>query len=84
MGAFKPMGRNCFIMSSQATHNLEVVVTEPNRLYELLDDAEAALRQVARPHCFSGILVTRHNPSRYTLTLTGTVPYGETREQIFS
>jgi hypothetical protein len=78
------MGRNLFIMPSQATHNLEVVVTEPSRLYALLDDAEASLRQVATPHCYSGILVTRHNPSRYTLALSDTVPYGETREQILS
>jgi len=71
-------------MRSQATHTLEVVVSEPSRLYELLDDAEAALRQVALPHCYSGILVTRHNPSRYNLALSDTVPYGETREQILS
>ncbi|WP_427136136.1 hypothetical protein [Pseudarthrobacter sp. S9] len=50
----------------------------------MLDDAEATLRQVATPHCYSGILVTRHNPSRYTLALSDTVPYGETREQILS
>lgn len=64
--------------------NLEQAVTEPSRLYELLDDAEAILRQVARPHCYAGILVTRHTPSRYPLALSDTVPYGETREQILS
>ncbi|MDN4646486.1 hypothetical protein [Arthrobacter sp. PsM3] len=72
------------MMRSQATHKLEVVVTEPGRLYELLDDAESALRQVAMPHCYAGILVTRHDPSRYTLALSDAVPYGETREQILS
>ena len=71
-------------MHTQATQNVEVVVSEPSRLYELLDDAEAALRQIATPHCYSGILVTRHTPSRYTLALSDTVPYGETREQILS
>ncbi|AOT02968.1 hypothetical protein ASPU41_06010 [Arthrobacter sp. U41] len=71
-------------MRSQATHKLEVVVTEPSRLYELLDDAESALRQVAMPNCYAGILVTRHDPSRYTLALSDAVPYGETREQILS
>ncbi|MET3949013.1 hypothetical protein ABIB49_003739 [Arthrobacter sp. UYCu512] len=71
-------------MRSQATHKLEVVVTEPGRLYELLDDAESTLRQIAMPHCYAGILVTRHEPNRYTLALSDTVPYGETREQILS
>ncbi|GAA1785560.1 hypothetical protein GCM10009712_36130 [Pseudarthrobacter sulfonivorans] len=77
-------GKELFNMRSQTTHDLEVVVTEPSRLYELLDDAEATLRAVARPHCYSGILVTRHTPSRYTLALSDTVPYGETREQLLS
>lgn len=77
-------GRGQYIVHSPTTDCLEVVVTEPGRLYELLDDAEAALRQVARPHCYSGILVTRHTPSRYTLALSDAVPYGETREQILS
>ena len=71
-------------MRSQTTDKVEVVVSEPSRLYELLDDAEATLRQVARAHCYSGILVTRHTPSRYTVALSETVPYGETREQILS
>jgi len=75
--------RKLFIMRSQATKPLEVLVTEPGRLYEF-DDAEAMLRQVAVPHCYSGILVTRHHPGRYTLALSDKVPFGETREQILS
>lgn len=71
-------------MRSQATERLEVLVTEPSRLYELLDDAETMLRQVAMPQRFAGILVTRHDPGRYTLALSDTVPFGETREQILS
>jgi hypothetical protein len=71
-------------MRSQATEHLEVLVTEPSRLYELLDNAETMLRQVATPQCFAGILVTRHEPGRYTLALSDTVPFGETREQILS
>ena len=71
-------------MRSQATEQLEVLVTEPRRLYELLDDAETMLRQIAMPQRFAGILVTRHNPHRYTLALSDSVPFGETREQILS
>ena len=69
-------------MRSQTAEHVEVLVTEPGRLYELLDDAEAALRQI--PQRFAGILVTRHHPFRYTLSLSVTVPFGETHEQILS
>ncbi|WP_028266017.1 hypothetical protein [Arthrobacter sp. MA-N2] len=71
-------------MRSQTAEHLEVLVTEPARLYELLDDAEAMLRQVALPQQSAGILVTRHHPGRYTLALSAAVPFGETREQILS
>lgn len=71
-------------MPSQATEHVEVLVTDPGRLYDLLDDAEAELRQVTSADCCAGILVTRHNPGRYTLMLSETVPFGETREQILS
>ncbi|GAA4024631.1 hypothetical protein GCM10023063_42560 [Arthrobacter methylotrophus] len=71
-------------MRGQTAEHLEVLVTEPARLEELLDDAEAMLRQVALPQKIRGILVTRHDPHRYTLALSDTVPFGETREQILS
>ncbi|MFE4834606.1 hypothetical protein ACFRAU_07985 [Arthrobacter sp. NPDC056691] len=71
-------------MPTHATGHLEVLVTDPGRLYDLLDDAEAELRQVLSTECCAGILVTRHNPGRYTLTLSDAVPFGETREQILS
>ena len=69
-------------MHSQAPEYVEVFVNDPVRLYELLDDAEAVLRRT--PQRFAGILVTRHDPGRYTLTLSDTVPFGETRELILS
>lgn len=71
-------------MPSHATEHVEVLVTDPGRLYDLLDDAEAALRQLALPGRCAGILVTRHYPGRYTLALSDAVPFGETREQILS
>ncbi|WP_035749200.1 hypothetical protein [Arthrobacter sp. 35W] len=71
-------------MHSQAPEYLEVVVTKPGRLYELLDDAEAVLRQAAMCQQSSGILVTRHSHARYTLALSDTVPFGETWEQKLS
>jgi len=61
-------------MASQATGHLEVLVTDPGQLYDLLEDAEAALREVALPECCAGILVTRHNPGRYTSRLATRFP----------
>jgi hypothetical protein len=71
-------------MPHHSAAHLEVLVTEPGRLHELLDDAEAVLRQTAIRQRASGILVTRHDPGRYTLALSDTVPFGETREQILA
>lgn len=71
-------------MRSQTAEHLEVLVTDPGRLYELLEHAEAELRQIAVPQQRAGILVTRHNPRRYTLALSESVPFGETREQILT
>jgi hypothetical protein len=71
-------------MLSHTVEHLEVLVTDPSRLYELLDHAESELREVALPQGCAGILVTRHDPRRYTLALSDTVPFGETREQILS
>jgi hypothetical protein len=71
-------------MHGQATDLVEVLVTEPDRLHELLNDAEAALRPVAIVQGFAGILITRHDSGRYTLALSDMVPFGQTREQILS
>ncbi|MDJ0358354.1 hypothetical protein [Paenarthrobacter sp. PH39-S1] len=71
-------------MRSQTIEPLEVLLTTPGQRYELLDDAEAKLRQVAMAHRCAGILVTRHDPSRYSLALSDTVPFGETWEQTLS
>jgi len=68
-------------MSSQTTEPLEVVVDRPEELYELLNEAEALLRQAAMAHGSAGIRVIRHDPARYTFELSDTVPFGETWEQ---
>lgn len=67
---------------STFAEQLEILVTQPQQLHELLDKAEALLRQV--PQQAAGILATRHDPSRYTLRLCDQVPFGETREQVLS
>ncbi|MFI2566735.1 hypothetical protein ACIPY3_22780 [Paenarthrobacter sp. NPDC089714] len=65
-----------------ADEHVEVLVTDPWRHDEMLDNAEAVLRQ--KPQRFAGILVTRHQPGRYTLALSDSVPFGETRELILA
>ena len=71
-------------MLSQTTEHLEVLVTTPGQRYGLLNEAEAVLRQAAMLQRCAGILVTRHDPARYTLSLSDTVPFGETWEQTLS
>ncbi|MDJ0358213.1 hypothetical protein [Paenarthrobacter sp. PH39-S1] len=71
-------------MNSQVIECLEVLVTEPGQRYELLDEAEARLRQVSMSQRCAGIMVTRHDPSRYMFELSATVPFGETWEQTLS
>ena len=71
-------------MRSQTLERLEVHVTQPGQRYELFEDAEAKLRQVAIAHRCAGIMVTRHDPSWYACTLSDQVPFGETWEQTLS
>lgn len=58
----------------------DVIVADPGELDSLLAKAEASLRLAAMARGTAGILVTRHDLRRYTLTLDEAVPYGETRE----
>jgi hypothetical protein len=69
-------------MHTHTADQLEIHITDPARLHDLLNGAEAVLRQM--PQRLAGILVTRHDPFRYTLALSDTVPFGETREQMLS
>lgn len=71
-------------MQTQSIEQVEVLIPTPAQLHDLLNDAEAMLRQVAMAQRCSGIMVTRHHRGRYTLSLDHTVPYGETWEQTLS
>ena len=76
--------RKLFAMQGHLIELLEVLVTRPDQLHEMLSTAEAALRPTAISHGLAGILVTQHEPHRYTVALSHTVPFGETREQRLS
>ena len=71
-------------MLSQTIDRLEVHITGPDQRDELLNDAEATLRQISIAQRCSGILVTRHSPRLYTLAISETVPFGETWEHTLS
>lgn len=62
-------------------HRHDVIVADPGQLDTLLAEAEASLRLAAMARGTAGILVTRHDLRRYTLSLDDTVPFGETREK---
>ena len=54
---------------------------EPQLIAERLDAAEKFARAQALKEGSHGILVTRHGPTSFTVTLSADVPYGITRER---
>ncbi|MEZ2388836.1 hypothetical protein AB6813_04695 [bacterium RCC_150] len=60
---------------------IEVIVPAAEKRDELLSDAEFALRQAACPHGKAGILVIRHAPHAYTVSIDESVPFGQTHER---
>jgi hypothetical protein len=67
-------------MPTQTGDRIEVLITSRRHLHELLTGAEELLRSKAITDGNAGILVTRYSPSRYTVALNDTVPFGETHE----
>ncbi|MBT2551554.1 hypothetical protein [Arthrobacter sp. ISL-5] len=71
------MGKN----SMNQTTELEVLIHAPEQISKLLADAESALMAASlATRDLGGILITRHNPRRYTVAFSKTVPFGETHE----
>jgi hypothetical protein len=68
-------------MNSTTADVLEVKVDTARQLEERLDAAVRSLQGAATRTRAHGILVTRLNPGHYTVSLSDTVPFGETREQ---
>ena len=58
-----------------------VTADEPQLIAERLDAAEKLARAQALKEGSRGILVTRHGPTSFTVTLSADVPYGITRER---
>lgn len=57
-----------------------VTADEPQLIAERLDAAEKLAQERALRAGSHGILVTRHGPTSFTVTLSADVPYGITQE----
>jgi hypothetical protein len=58
-----------------------VTADDPQLIAERLDAAEKVAQQRALREGNHGILVTRHGPTSFTVTLSADVPYGFTQER---
>jgi hypothetical protein len=58
-----------------------VTADEPQLIAERLDAAEKLAQVQALREGSHGILVTRHGPNSFTVTLSADVPYGITQER---
>ncbi len=60
---------------------LELVIRSAATFQDDLTSAVERIREFAVRHRQHGILVTRRNPSTYTVAVSTEVPYGETWER---
>ena len=58
-----------------------VTTDEPQLIAERLDAAEKLAQERALWEGSHGILVTRHGPTSFTVTVSADVPYGVTQER---
>jgi hypothetical protein len=68
-------------MHRQTARSIELQVKDAKQLPGFLSKAESVLRRLAKVDGTSGILITRHDYDRYTVSLDVSVPFGETREK---
>ncbi len=57
---------------------LEVTAHDPDTINNDLTTAEEIARSHAMQDCRHGILVTQHNYTSFTVTVSADVPYGQT------
>ncbi|MCI0143773.1 hypothetical protein KNN17_19590 [Arthrobacter bambusae] len=62
------------------TDRIDIQVKSRNTLDDQLAAAVQDLQETALRERTRGILITRHQPGRYTAELSDQVPYGMTRE----
>ena len=62
--------------------SIDIVVTSRPVLEERLEAAVKHLQDAAMRDRSRGILITRHQPGRYTAALSDRVPFGLTRELV--
>lgn len=61
---------------------IQVIVTSREAMEQRLEAAEQALIAVAKTDRQEGILITRHGPGTFTVSLNPAVLYGLTRETV--
>lgn len=59
-----------------------VKVSDASRVDDYLNSAVDLARQYAATSALCGILVTRHSHDTYTVAVSESVPFGETRERL--
>ena len=69
------------MITATTTPIYHVAADEPQLIAERLDAAERLAQERALREGSHGILVTRHGPTSFTVTLSADVPYGITQER---
>lgn len=69
------------MLTHQQEERLDIEVHNKDQLEYLLNQAELSLREKAAVSGHRGILVTRLSSHQYSLELSTSVPFGQTREQ---
>ncbi|MET3810255.1 hypothetical protein [Arthrobacter sp. UYEF3] len=67
---------------TMASECIEIRVDSRRLLDDRINDAVLGLQRVAMLTGTHGILLTRHQPGRYTAALSDQVPFGMTRELV--
>lgn len=67
---------------SALTDSIDICVSSRSVLDERLEAAVRQLQDVALLSRSHGILVTRHGPGYYTVSLSASVPFGMSRELV--
>ncbi|BCW66752.1 hypothetical protein NicSoilB4_15150 [Arthrobacter sp. NicSoilB4] len=69
------------MITATTGHTYPVTADEPQLIAERLEAAERSAQERALREGNHGILVTRHGPTSFTVTLSADVPYGITQER---
>ncbi len=75
-----PLRKETTMIKHHSDVVLEITANDPDTIETDLNTAVDIARRHAMKECGHGILVTQHNFTTYTVTVSRDVPYGQTRE----